>query len=466
MNGSSAIVIGASIAGLVTARVLSDHVDRVMILERDHLPDEAVPRRGVPQGRHAHVLLAAGQTLLTGWFPGLTDDLVAQGAVPFDAGDVLVYQGGGYLARHRLGHLAISMSRPLLENALRRRLLQQRSNVTLRDQLAVDTLLVEDDRVVGVLSDGVQHRADLVVACTGRNTRMLDHLAKSGFAVPEVSAIRIDMAYGTRVVTRRPDDLDRALALVIDDPTRGHRMGNMVPVEGGRWIVTLGSFHGENPPTEPDEFLQFARSLPAPALADVLGRAEPLSPVLTHRMPTSQRRHVERLRRVPAGFLVLGDAVCSFNPVYGQGMSSAALQARELDRTLRRHGFASPSLPRAFYRRAAKVVAMPWRMAAVADFADPGTTGPKPVGADLSLRGLDWAVRAGHASAVVARQMVRVYNLLARPRSLLHPAMAARVLLAARRSPARNRNHPPDPSPRRTGPPGTQSERPSGARPG
>jgi 2-polyprenyl-6-methoxyphenol hydroxylase-like FAD-dependent oxidoreductase len=439
-DGTTAIVIGAGMAGLVTARVLSDHVGRVTVLERDRLPEGTVTRRSVPQGRHAHVLLAVGQRLLEGWFPGLADDLLARGAVPVHAEDMVWHQAGAYRVRPDLGFLAMSMSRPLLEGTIRERLPHDRSNVDILDEVAVDSLVVEDGRVVGVRVDGVEYQADLVVACSGRNTRFLDQLGKVGFSAPEVSAVRIDVALATRVLRRRPDDLDGTFAVVVDDPARGHRMGTMVPVEGDRWIVTVGSFHGEVPPTEPAEYEAFARSLPSPVIADVLARAEDSTPVLTQRMPTSQRRHVERLERTPPGFLVLGDAICSLNPVHAQGMSVAALQARALGRAIERHGPASPALARDFYRRAAKVVDVPWKIAASADFADPRTTGPRPAGTDVVNRYLAKVFQACHTSVPVARQTLRVRNLLARPESLMTPAMIVRVLLAARNSPAAGRD--------------------------
>ncbi|WP_133906681.1 hypothetical protein [Actinophytocola oryzae] len=206
-------------------------------------------------------------------------------------------------------------------------------------------------------------------------------------------------------------------------------------MEGDRWIVTLASFHDDGPPTEPAAYADFARSLPSPLIADVLAQAEAPSPVLTHRMPTSLRRHVEGLKQTPAGFLVLGDAICSVNPVHAHGMSSAALQASALDRAITRHGPTSPGLVRAFYRRAARAVDVPWRLAAWADFADPRTTGPRPAATDLVSRYLDKVFRACHTSVPVARQTLRVQNLLARPETLLTPAMILRVLLAPRRTP-------------------------------
>jgi 2-polyprenyl-6-methoxyphenol hydroxylase-like FAD-dependent oxidoreductase len=415
-GGTSAIVIGAGLAGLATARVLSDHIDQVRVLERDRLPQEAVARPSVPQGRHAHVLLASGRRRLDSWFPGLADELAAGGAVRVPA---------------ESGVLSSSMSQPLLERTIRGLLSRQRPNVVITDETAVDGLLLENGRVVGVEVDGVRHRADLVVACSGRHTRFLDQLAEAGFPAPPVSEVRIDVACGTCVVPRRPDDFTGALTVAVDDPNIGHRVGVMVPAEGDRWIVTLASFHDDGPPADSVAYEDFARSLPLPLIADVLTRADAATPVMTYRMPTSQRRHVERLKQAPAGFLVLGDAICSFNPLHAQGMSSAVLQARALCQAIARHGPASPRLPRAFYRRAAKVIDLPWRIAARADFADPRTSGPEPTRTDLVDRYLDKVLRACHTSVPVARQTLRVRHLLARPETLMTSAMIFRVLLTA-----------------------------------
>ncbi|GLY42728.1 FAD-binding monooxygenase [Amycolatopsis sp. NBRC 101858] len=420
-HGTSAVVIGAGMAGLMTARVLSDHVDRVLVLERDRLPRKPVARGGVPQGRHAHVLHATGRQLLDGWFPGLADDLVAGGAVPVDAGDL------GWL---RLpadpAFLALAASRPALEGAVRARLLRQRRTVSVVDETAVDGLVFEGGRVVGVRVAGTAHRADLVVACTGRHDRFLAQQAEQGFSVPGVSVVRNDSACWTRVVPRRPGDLDGAPAVVAAEQAPGHRTGTVVPAGPGEWIVTLCSWH-DDVPAEPAAFEDFARSLPSPLIAAVLAKAEGRAPILTHRTPTSLRRHVERLKRPPAGFLVLGDAICSLNPRYRQGMTSAALQARELDRALVRHGPLAPDLARVFYRAAGQVVATPWKLAAWADFADPRISGTRPPGTDLVNRGLDRVSRAARASASVAHRAQRVQNLLARPETLLTPVMILRI---------------------------------------
>jgi len=432
---TSAVVIGAGIAGLLSARVLSEHVERVTVLERDRLPGEPVPRRGLSQGRHAHVLLLAGLLALEDWFPGLIREMVDAGAVPIDSQDMVWHQGGGVQLRCEMGVVAMSLSRPLLENLLRERLLRQCANVEVREQVLVDGPIVEGNRVVGVEVDGVRHRADLVVGCTGRHTRLLDQLADHGFPLPQVSSIGIDMTYGSCTLTRRPDDLDGSLALVVEAPQDGHRIGMLAPVEHDRWILSICSYHGEMPPTDMDAFERYARSLPSARLADVLARAEPLSVVSTQRTTSAQRRRMEDLDRTPAGFVILGDSLCSLNPVYSQGMSAAALQAQALDQALKRHGPAGAQMPKAFYRKASRAVDGPWKMNAWSDFTDPRTTGRAPAGTGLVNAYLRQVVRACHTSAPVARKMLRVRAMVAGPWTLMTPATAVRALLAARHSP-------------------------------
>ncbi|WFE25833.1 FAD-dependent monooxygenase [Solwaraspora sp. WMMD791] len=367
--GGSAIVVGAGIAGLVTARVLSDHVDQVTILERDRLPDVALPRRGAPQGRHSHLVPAAGQRLLEAQFPGLARRLTDAGAVAVPATDLVWHRDG---VDRPLGPdpvpVVLSASQPLLEMVVRHCLLGLRCNVRVVDATAVDGLVVTDGRVTGVWVDGAARHADLVVACTGRNTHFFDQLAKHGFPTPEIAAVPVDLTYASRLVRRGPGDLDGALAVVTGEPPPGGRIGLMLPVEGDRWMVTLGSWQGEAPPSDPAAYEAFARQLSTPAIADVLARAEPLGPVLTHRTPTDQRRYAERLDRSPPGFLALGDAICSVNPIHTYGVTAAAAQARALDQALRRHRPAAPELPRDFYRRAGRAVDVRWRIATGGSF--------------------------------------------------------------------------------------------------
>jgi 2-polyprenyl-6-methoxyphenol hydroxylase-like FAD-dependent oxidoreductase len=439
---STAIVIGASMAGLVAARALSDHVDHVLVLERDeHLGDES--RRGVPQGRHAHVILAAGERRLEQWFPGLGADLLSAGGTRGLMGHGWWWQGGGFRLVGDYGPEGSAVSRPKLEGIVRRRL-SQVPNVDIRSGFAVDALSLADGYVVGVTAERHHIPADLVVDCSGRNTRFLAQLTGAGFPEPPMSVIKNNVSYGTRTLRRTPHDMDGLFAVVAATPPAEPRGGVATAIEGDRWIVTLAGMHGDTVPTDDEGYLAFARSFPTPIIADLLERTEALSPVMSYRYPANQRRHFERLRRYPSGFVALGDAVCSFNPVYGQGMSSAILQAVQLGRAAARHDLHSPRFPAAFYRRAAKVVDNPWRIAAGADFTHPATTGPKAPGTDLVNRYVHHVVRSTHVSRPVLERMMEVQSLLRPASHLMTPAMMARVLLASRRSPARLRSPAPD----------------------
>lgn len=435
MSRSTAIVIGAGMGGLAAARVLSEHFDQVRILERDQLTSDAETRRGVPQGRHAHALLVAGLGILDGWFPGLIDDVLAAGAIPISSSNGWWFQGGAYRARGDTGRTSVSMSRPLLENHVRHRVVAL-PNVTLSAGVSVNGLVFGNGGVTGVVTDDGTITSDLVADCSGRHTRLIGHLAEAGFAAPPESHIKIDMAYGTRLLAR-DDDFDGSFAVIVGNPNVLHRGAVMLPIEGDRWVLTLAGFHGDVPPTDDDGYLGFARSLPAPLVADVLARSNALSPVMTHRLPSSQRRHFEKLVRLPGGYVALGDAVCSFNPIYGQGMSSAALQAQELGGCLTRYETNGEQMARAFYRATAKVIANPWAIAAGADFANPQTTGPRSRGTGVVNRYLERVVLASHTSPQVDAAMFNVQNLVAPPPSLMRPAIMMRTLVAARNSPVR-----------------------------
>jgi len=432
--GTRAVVIGASMAGLAAARVLSEHVDHVDIFERDQLPETADVRPGVPQARHAHALLGAGDQLLTRWFPGIHEQLVAGGAAEVGGEEVWWYEGGGFKVRSSWGTKAVVSSRPFLEHTVRQRV-GALSAVDIHSGSVVRELLIDNDRVAGVMIDGQPQLADLVVDCSGRNTKMLDQLTTAGFPAPRVVQVKVDLAYRSRVLRRGPADFDGRSAQISPGFPDQPRAAILLPMEGERWILTLAAMHGDAAPNDDEAFRGFARSLPSLLVADVLEGAEVLSPIMTYRLPSSQWRHFEKLERWPAGYLALGDAVCSFNPIYGQGMSSAALQARALGIVLARVGLSSPLLAREHYQKAARVVADPWMLAVGADFRHPSTTGPKPAGTDLFNRYLAKVHLASHVSPAVNRQLMQVQNLLAPWTSLLRPAMVGQVLLAARRSP-------------------------------
>ncbi len=432
-----AVVIGAGMAGLAAAWVLADRFARVTVVDRDSLPVGPDSRRGVPQSAHPHVLLAVGRTALERLFPGLTDDLVESGARWIDVvRDAIVWQLDGHRVRADSGIEMLCMSRPLLESRVRRRLAAL-PHVRIRADTAVTALTGRSgERVTGVeLTGGEQLGADLVVDASGRGSRSDSWLRELGFPAAPESVVTVRMHYTTRLVRGRLDRLGGPGMLVAaESPPVHRRYGAAFPAEGDSWFVTLGGYHGDRAPTDPEGFQRFAEELPESSIAELLRGAEPLSDPVGFSYPASRRRHFERLRRLPGGYVAVGDALCSFNPVYGHGMTVAALEAIMLGECLDRHGGTGAAVARDFYRRSAGLVAVAWDMAAATDFTYPGTTGPRPRGLAVTQWYQRRVVRASHASAEVVAAIVRVQHLLAPATSLLRPAMVAKVLRAARRA--------------------------------
>ena len=244
-----------------------------MVVERADLSDDGAGRRGVPQGRHAHGLLAGGMDVVERWFPGAGDELVAHGAHRGDAGLGHWYQGGAVKWIGELGITVVCASRPLLEATLRRRLLA-RPNVSLLSRLAVTGLRLGLAGVSGAYVDGDVIGADLVVDCSGRNTRVLDHLVAGGYPAPPESHVHVDVSYGTRLLRRGDHDIDAPFVVVSADPRSGGRSAVLLPIEGDRWILTLAGRHGDVVPTDDEGFLAFARSLPVPVIAELVERTD------------------------------------------------------------------------------------------------------------------------------------------------------------------------------------------------
>jgi len=441
--GGHAVVIGGSMGGLVSAAVLSRRYDRVTVIDRDTLPDGPADRRGVPQSGHAHALLISGRQVLEQVFPGLTDELVAGGAVPYDAGwDLLFHQMGSTRTRFSSGKLGISLTRAYLEHTVRERV-RALPNVTIRDRISVTDLRGTPGRVRGVVVDGAEVLdADLVVDATGRSGERTDAwLAKLDCPAPAVTKVKIDVGYTTRVLRRGPGDRigGGLLYLMSAVPPQDKRAAAVFAVEGGRWVVTLGGWHRAHAPTDAEGFAEFAEALPDPHVAKLLAAAEPLDGGRAHKFtyPQARRRHFERLRDVPAGYVALGDAICSFNPLYGQGMTVAAMEAVALGETLDRERRASARMARTYYRRAARIIATPWQMSTGSDFMYPETVGPRPVGTAAVNAYVRQLMMATHVSRESHLMLLDMQHLLARPASLFRPDRAVRSLAAARHSPSR-----------------------------
>jgi 2-polyprenyl-6-methoxyphenol hydroxylase-like FAD-dependent oxidoreductase len=421
-------------AGLLAARALAHQAASVVVLERERLTDVVAPRGHVPQGRHLHLLLAAGLEVLSDWFPGIEDELESQGAVRVDGHGAWVHQGGAYRARGDWGRPVLCMTRPLLEQVIRARVTGL-PGVVIEDGVLVERVAVAGRRVTGVVVAGVERPADLVVDCSGRNSRIAHDLATSGLLEPPVTRVGIDIGYASFLMRRSPGDFEGDFIACVDNPG-SFRGGSVLPVEGDRWQVTLAGVHGDAPPSDEAGVRAFMASLPSPAVGQLVDRCERLSEVVTYRFPSSQRRHYEKVPELLPGLVTLGDAASSFDPIYGQGMSSAALQAAALEDVARGVGVLSPELGQRFHRRAARVVEAPWRIAVGGDFGHPATVGSRPAGTAQLNRYIGRVVRAAHVSVAVAGAFNRVLQLVDAPTVLMRPAMVVRVLSASRHSPA------------------------------
>ena len=443
-----AIVVGSGMSGLLAARVLGAHVGEVVLVDRDHPPSGSEPRAGIPQGHHVHVLLGRGARLLERLFPGLTAELDAAGATPVDiTHDILVITPGGTSPRWRSGVMTRAASRYLLESRVRARV-AARSNVrVLDDHEAVGVLVDPAGAVVGVRlrrrgsvgAPEVLEPADLVVDASGRSSRAPEWLVATGLPAPDESVIDASLAYATRLYRRPSGWSDWRVLLVRDRAPHGTRGGVVFPVEGGRWLVTLGGAGDDRPPTDEAGFETFARSLISPVLADALRVAEPLGSVRGYARTANRWRHVERLSPWPAGLLVLGDAMCALNPVYGQGMSVAAIEAVALDGWLRAgEGFDGASTGR-MQRRLASAARLPWLMATSEDHRLPHVgTERASLLERVAGRYLDEVQRVAPRDRPTTQALTMASHLLARPRVLVAPrvlgAVARSALVGGRRA--------------------------------
>ena len=425
-----AVVVGGSMSGLLAARVLADHFTEVLLFDRDACSTLAETRKGVPQGQHAHALLAAGRLTLEKYFPGLKDELYTQGALKGDYRQLRWFDNGVYHTRFD-GLEALVISRPRLEAHVRSRLAQL-SNVRISDRCAVDGVTSDAGRVTGIKGGGEVVTADLVVDASGRGSQSPAWLEAMGFPRPGEDAVRIGLGYATRIYQRRSHDLRGDIAVICPSAPPHTRGGVALAMEGDRWMVTLFGMLGDHPPTDEQGFNDFARTLPAPDVSEVTS-GTPLSDPVAFKFPQSTRRRYESIARFPDGYLVFGDAVCSFNPIYGQGMSAAALQAAELDRAL---AAGDGDLARRFFRAASKVIDAPWTMAVGGDLRYSAVDGPRTA----MVKFVNWYIGKLHIAAAgdpeVARAFHRVANLLEPPPSIMKPAIAMRILQGNLRRPA------------------------------
>ncbi|RSM44926.1 2-polyprenyl-6-methoxyphenol hydroxylase-like oxidoreductase [Amycolatopsis balhimycina DSM 5908] len=430
VRSGHAVVLGGGFAGLVTAGVLTSYYEQVTVVDRDPAPGPAADRRGAPQGKHAHNLLPKGAQLIEEIFPGILGEMAADGAV---LADLLTgyrfHVAGKELPQVSIGAKSVHATRPFYEHHLRRRL---RAHDGVRLLLGADVVgVVADDaraRIAGVRimrkepsSSEETLAADLVVDAMGRSGRSPTWLEELGYERPQEDRVPVDVTYASRMVRLTPAGAERAGHLVGGD--NGTPRGILLlAVDGGRHMVTLTGSGPENrPPTDEPGFTDFLATAAPPDVLDAVLAGESLGETAAYRFPAAVWRHYERLRRFPEGLLVIGDALCSLNPVYAQGMTAAGMEASALRRCLEE---GRDDLPRRFFRAAARLVAVPWQLAAGADSPEASGNAVRQLQATFMNRMFTAATRDG----TVAAQLVRVLVLLDPPTSLMRPTMLWRVM--------------------------------------
>lgn len=440
MSYQSAVVIGSSMAGLVSARVLADYFDHVTVIERDPEPTPDAPRRGVPQGNHAHLLLKSGEMILEKFFPGIVDEMIEDGSVVVNFGnDVRWWQHGVWKIRHESKLSVISQTRPFLEWHVRSRL-QALSNVEICYETTVQELITSDDKseILGVKirvgdSEAYDLDANLVIDATGRGSRMPQWLDEMGYGKPKTSVIPIGLTYASCHFTPPSNhNFDWKVLVVSHAAPIQKRAGFLLPAENNTWTVTLNGYLGEKIPTSLDGFLDYAQSLDQPDFYEAIKHATPISEVKSYGIPQQIRQHYEKMKRLPKGLLVTGDAYCAFDPVYGQGMSVAAQEANALHEVLagQKAKGTMQGLEQAYFRKIAKLVDVPWLLTYTEAMRFNQIEGSR----SPLTKFMHWYTRilfklCGSETNVYG-SVIEVLNLVTSPFALFKPSLFKRVITA------------------------------------
>ncbi|MEU6804061.1 NAD(P)/FAD-dependent oxidoreductase [Streptomyces neyagawaensis] len=427
MNTEHTVIIGAGMSGLLTAAVIGATGRRVTVLEQDRGHGMPAPRGGVPQGRQPHVLLHRGLSAIEELLPGLREQLVDAGGVPLDTGDIAWLGEHGWAPFGTPALELVSATRPLVEHLVRQRVAEL-PGVELRGGTRVRGLIRGATTTGGgwlvECFDAPPVRADLVVDASGRSSRLPDWLTRfrTG-ASATTTVVDAGFGYAGRVYAAPSDHLGRVAGIVMLPVPGAPAGGVALPVEGGRWMVAAVGAGDHRPPRDPAGFDAFLNRLRDPALADFTRSARPIGDITVHRRTHNVRRRYERLTHWPDGLLVVGDALCAFNPVYGQGITVAATQALLLRQTLA--AGVRPGWERRLMRRLHRAADLPW---AIATGEDLRHTGGGPASGPDALFG-QWSGEvdrlAAHGNLRAQRALDRVYHLVGSPAGLLHPALLA-----------------------------------------
>jgi 2-polyprenyl-6-methoxyphenol hydroxylase-like FAD-dependent oxidoreductase len=441
MPARSALVIGGSLAGMCAARVLSEHFDKVTIVERDAYPSTPDFRPGVPQARHVHNLLARGLREFESFFPGFEARMRERGAVPVESGwDTATLWPHGWARRGHSGLWQLYASRPLIEGTVRE-LCRRLKNVTFLERTEVTALRAADGSPRSCTGVEVRARddgqigtleADLVVDASGAHSKSGEWLQRLGLALPDEEIVEAHSGYSSRWF-----ESDRAwpsdwwwkvLFLRLATPEHPYFIG-FFPIENRRWLLSYIGVNKAYPPRSEADFTTALERLASPVVDQMVRHMKPVSPVYSSRATRNRWRHYERWRTPLGRFIAIADAACSFNPRFGQGMSAATVSARLLQQCLDRYGVADPRLPRAFFAAQARFQQTPWLLSAADDLRLPLSEGNR----SLPIRLFNWyrPQLVSCSDRQVGARLAEVTQFLRPMSSLFAPQIASRVLVAS-----------------------------------
>jgi flavin-dependent dehydrogenase len=429
------VIVGASLAGLFAAAAAAASGSRTMIVERDVLPDSPVARKGVPQGRQPHVLLHRGLLAAEKLIPGIREDLLSHGAVPFDTGTIAWLGEYGWLPTWIPAFETVSATRPLLEHLVRKRV-RQLNGVTLREGVRVTELQRDARNWHVVCDDATTVRADLVIDASGRGSRLPHWLGELDVPATEPLLVDAHLGYACRTY-RAVGESPIEIAVVIAATPQTGRGALAIPVENDQWLVVAGGYGDRRPSRDPAEFDEFLATLADPAIWELTQLLEPVSDVAIHRQTGNRRNRYGQSRTWPAGLLAVGDAYCAFNPVYGQGITVAACQALLILDTLKHDRTPTgggPMRTRRLQRRIGAATELPWLVATTEDLRHPSSSGSQSkVQRLIGLWTGQPARLAAHGDRAAYLAFARVYHLMAAPVALFHPSVIISACRAALR---------------------------------
>jgi len=426
-----AVVIGGSIAGLLTARVLSDHFQKVILVERDRYEDDDNKvRKGTPQANHIHLLLAKGREILQDFFPEIELDLVKNGANKIDfLNDGRYRLPSGWAQRFESGVITITCTRTLLENTIRRQV-QKISNIILQENTSITSFVLENsDKISLETLDSKKIHADLIVDCTGRNTKTPSWLEDAGYPKPKETKVDSFVGYATRrYIPPKNFQKKWKMLMILNKPTINPRAGVIYPIENGKWLVGLSGIGKNYPPVDEKGFLDFVKNLESVELFDALKDATPDSEIHGYQIQGSRRYHYEEMPRWPENFIVLGDAVSVFNPFYGQGITSAALGVKVLDGMLKKQKL-EIDFTKKFQKKLAKIVSLPWVLGISEDLRWPTTLGKRPnTVTRLVQNHAQKVLLLGPKSKLATKSFLQMMHMIKSPAIIFHPVILLQLI--------------------------------------